>query len=65
MSTLTSYDIYKMGISSENQIYGAGLIFVGLVLDGGTKVLKTAEAIREVAKEAKKIGNMLREKGQE
>ena len=65
LSTLTSYDIYKMGISSENQIYGAGLIFVGLVLDGGTKVLKTAEAIREVAKEAKKIGNMLREKGQE
>lgn len=65
LSTLTSYDIYKLGLTSENQIYGAGLIFVGLVLDGGTKVFKTAknakeaaEAIKEVAKEANNARKM-------
>jgi hypothetical protein len=65
LSTLTSYDIYKLGLTSENQVYGAGLIFVGLVLDGGTKVFKTAkdakaaaEAIKEVAKEANNARKM-------
>jgi hypothetical protein len=68
LSTLTSYDIYKLGLSNANQIYGTGLIFVGLVLDGVTKVFKTAkdakeaaEVIKEVAKEAKNARKMGKE----
>ena len=56
-SILTSYDLYKTGLTEENIFYATGLIVGGLALDvsgapikAGKEVAKTAKVTEKIAK---------------
>ena len=52
-SLLTSYDLYKTGLTEENIIYATGLIVGGLALDVSGTPLKAGKTITTTAKEIK------------
>ena len=52
-SILTSYDLYKTGLTEENIIYATGLIVGGLAIDVAGTPLKAGKTITTTAKEIK------------
>ena len=52
-SILTSYDLYKTGLTEENIFYATGLIVSGLALDVSGTPLKVGKTITTTAKEIK------------